>query len=519
MIEDFHFLRPWWLLALAVPAMLAWLAIHSMDVKEQWKGLIAPHLLESLVVNASSGSRLRPAHMLALTIALAVIAAAGPSWQREKPPFVEDTAPLVIAVDLSPTMDAIDLTPSRIERAKLKIRDIVTLRAGARTALIAYAGSAHLVLPLTEDASLIESYSDALATGIMPVKGKDTAKALDLAQTMLAQEPAAGTILLITDGVEQKAFEQFRRGTGNGLVVLAFGTAQGGPVKMPDGGFLAGPDGGRVFAKLDLEGLKNLHALTGTDVATVTDDDTDVRWVAERIRTNFAQKQPENGARWRDAGWWIIIPLALLLVLSFRKGWVVRTGALLLAAHLAVGSGQAEAADFMDAWLTPDQQGRLAFEQGDYDNAAALFRDPMWRGTALYRSGKFAEAIDAFAAVSSAESWYDQGNTLLHLGRYEEAVAAYGKALNLRKDWPDALADLAIAESLLKAEKAEQEDEPQDPTFAPDKIQFDDKGKQGKAGQMNIAEQTSEMWMRNIQVSPAALMARKFAIEAGERLP
>jgi Ca-activated chloride channel family protein len=506
MIEAFHFLRPWWLVSLLVPIVVLWLSSRSGDVRSQWKGMIAPHLLDSLVVGGKQRSRIRPSWLLAIVLVLSAFAAAGPTWQREQPPFVEDTAPLVIAVDLSPTMDAIDITPSRLERAKLKIRDIIATRGGARTAVFAYAGSAHMVLPLTEDASLIETYTDALATRIMPVDGKDTAKALALAEDLLSKEETSGTILFMTDGVEQKSFDAFRRKSESGLVVLGIGTAEGGLVKTENGSYLTGSDGNRILAKLDLEGLKNLHALTGTDVATVTDDDTDVRWVAQRIRTHFAQKQAKEGDRWRDMGWWIVIPLVVLFGAAFRKGWVVRAGVLLLALRM-LAPVNAEAAGLVDMWLTPDQQGRLAFERNDYDGAAAHFADPMWKGVALYRAGKFAEAVDAFATVDSAESWYDQGNSLLHLQKFEEAVAAYTKALKMRKDWPDAQANLAIAERLLKAKKEDEEDE-QQPNEKPDQVQFDDKGKKGKEGELNIAEQTSEMWMKNIQVSPADLMAR-----------
>ena len=518
MIEDFHLLRPWWLLALAVPAIIVWMSSRSTDTRRQWKGLIEPHLLDSLVVDTAPGSRMRPSWLLALVLALAILAASGPTWERELPPFVEDTAPLVIAIDLSPTMDAIDVTPSRLERAKLKIRDILAGRPGARTAVVAYAGSAHLVLPLTEDGSLIETYTDALATRIMPVDGKDTAKALELAETTLNSEDVPGTVLFLTDGIEQKAFDAFKLKSRQGIIVLGIGTAEGGPVKQADGGFLTNAAGGRVAAKLDVEALKNLHALTGADVATYTDDDTDVRWVSQKIRTNFAQKQANEGDHWRDAGWWLIGPVLLFFAFSFRKGWVVRVGIFLLAARLLLPD-QAQAADFEDMWLTPDQQGRMAYEKGDFERAAMRFVDPMWKGTSFYRAGKYAEAIDAFAADDSAESWYDQGNALLHIGKLDEAVTAYKTALKKRPAWPDAVANLAIAEKLVKAKKDAEEEQEDQPNLPPDSVQFDDKGKQGKAGTVNIAEQTSELWMKNIVVSPADLMARKFAIEAQRTKP
>lgn len=515
MIADFHFLRPWWLMALLVPVAIFWLASRSGDARNKWKGMIAPHLLDRLVVDAKGRSRIRPVWLLALLLTVAILAAAGPTWQRQAPPFVEDTAVLVIAVDLSATMDAIDITPSRLERAKLKIRDIVAGRSGARTAIIAYAGSAHLVLPLTDDASLLETYSDALATRIMPKQGKDTAAAVKLAGDILKQDGTTGTILFLTDGIEQSAFQSLKS-TTNGIVVLGIGTSVGGPVKTPKGGLISDDAGQRMSARLDVSALKNLRSV-GVDVATVTDDDTDVRWINQQIRTNFAQKSATDGDRWRDAGWWLLFPAILFFALSFRKGWVVKIGMLLLALH-AIFPPVAEASELKDMWLTRDQQGRLAFQYGDIAQAASLFSDPMWKGVSLYRIGKFAEAVDAFAAVDSPESWYDQGNALLHLSKFDDAIAAYTNALARRKDWPEAEANLAIARRLLQAKKDEQDDQ-QEPNEKPDQVQFDDRGKQGKAGKIDIAEQTSEVWMKSINVSPADLMARKFSLEAKEAKP
>ncbi|MBY3088646.1 VWA domain-containing protein [Rhizobium laguerreae] len=515
MIADFHFIRPWLLLLLLLPALILWLASRSGDVRSQWKSMIAPHLLDSLVLDGSGGSGIRPSWLLAGILLLGIVGAAGPTWQREPPPFVDDTAPLVIAVDLSQTMDAIDVTPSRIERAKLKIKDVIDARQGARTAIVAYAGTAHLVLPPTEDAALLESYSDALATRLMPKPGKDTAAALSLADNLLEKEEATGTILLLTDGVEDAASKAIESNS-NGIIILGVGTSAGGPVKTPDGGFASDASGSRLFSKLDLARLKKIGKETGADVATVTDDDTDVRWIAERVHSNFAQKQAKEGDRWHDLGWWLVVPLSIAMALSFRSGWVVRTGLLLLAVHL-FSPGSARASGLMDMWLTHDQQGRIAFERGEFDAAAGHFIDPMWKGVALFRAGKFQEAVDAFAAVDTAESWYDQGNALLRLGKYDEAIAAYGRALEKRKDWVEAVANLAIAQQLLKVQKEKQEDEPEQPSEAPNSVQFDDKGKQGKEGTINVAEQTSEMWMKNINVSPADLMARKFSIEAGRK--
>lgn len=492
MIADFHFLRPWWLLALIVPPMLIWMSSRSGDVRNLWKSLIAPHLLNSLVVMPGRKKRLGPAWLMATVLVLSITAVAGPTWQREPPPFVSDTASLVIAVDLSPTMDTPDVSPSRIERVKLKIKDILSARAGARTAVIAYSGTAHLVVPLSEDADLIQSYTDALETRLMPKPGKNTLAALRMADDLLMEDGSFGTILLLTDGIEDAAAASAKE-IGSGLIVLGVGTANG-------------PE-----AKLDITALKQFGSETGAAVATVTDDDTDVRWIIQRVTTNFTQQTASEGDRWHDLGWWLLIPVAALFGLSFRRGWVTRVAVLMLAARLLLPD-TAEASALEDIWLTPDQQGRIAFERGDFATAAGHFRDPNWKGVALFREGKFKEAAEAFALSDTPEAWFDRGNALMHLGEFEEGVDAYEQALGKRKDWPEAEANLALAKRLLKQQQ--DDEEPEQPNEKPDDVQFDDKGKKGKAGTVDLAEETSEMWMKNIQASPADLMARKFAIEA-----
>ncbi|MBM3091969.1 VWA domain-containing protein [Ensifer sp. T173] len=523
MITDFHFLRPLWLLALLAAPLLVMLIGRRTDVRSQWQNMIAPHLLDHLLIEKGGRRWLQPVHLTAVLIVIAAIAAAGPTWQREKPPFVEDTAPLAIAIDLTETMNATDVSPTRLERAKLKVQDILSLRKGARTALFAYAGTAHMVLPLTDDANLIKTYLAALSPSIMPVTGRDTGRALQVAEDALSSETVPGTILFMTDGVERTAFDAFARYQGrNDLMVLGIGTADGGPVKTADGQFLTDATGARVRAKLDVDALKALQAASKAQVATVTPDDSDVRWIIRRIQSSFAQKTAEGLTRWYDAGWWLTIPIALLAALWFRRGWTVRWAVYLVAVGTVLPGVKAEAADrsFADLWFTPDQQGQRAIDRGDFQGAAGDFQDPAWQGVALFRIGRYQDAIDAFAQGDTAESYYNQGNALMHLDKAEEAIAAYQQALKRRPDWPEARQNLAVAEKR-KADNDKQDQDAQQEAAGldPDQIQFDDKGKKGKEGTVAGAPQTAEMWMRNIQVSPADLLARKFAIEAKDAVP
>lgn len=518
MIDAFHFLRPYWLLGVGVAAVLLLIAERRHDPRRRWKGIIASHLLEHLVIQPGQRLRIRPYHLMCLALALGSIAAAGPSWAREQPPFVEDRAPLVIALDVSATMDAIDVTPTRLERAKLKVRDLLQLRRGARTAVVAYAGSAHTVLPLTDDATLIQTYVDAPATGLMPVSGRNTVAALDAVERTLEQEELPGTVLFITGGVEDTAFARLRAAMDEGKhqpMVLGVGTAEGGPVRTGPQTYLTDASGARVFTRLDVAALNKLHDTSGVPVATVTADDSDVQWIERRVQAHLQQRETEANTRWRDEGWWFTWPLALLGVLWFRKGWTIHWSAAGLVLLLsAPAPAAAQTANWLNPWLTPDQQGRLAFERNEVATAAERFEDPMWKGTAFYRAGRFTDALDAFARVNSPESDYNQGNCLAKLGRFPEAVARYEAALKARPSYAEATANLALVRGLIPPKKKEDETTEEPPDQKPDQVKFDDKGKKGKKGKVESGQQTADIWMRNIQTTPAGLLRRKFAIEA-----
>ncbi|MEM5433133.1 VWA domain-containing protein [Cupriavidus oxalaticus] len=537
MLADFHFLRPWWLLALFPAVLLVWAVRRRGDVRRRWRDTIAPHLLDALMVGERRRLAIRPVHLTALLLALGAIALAGPTWERERPPFLDDKAPLAIAIDLSPTMDAIDVTPTRLERAKLKVKALLARRDGGRTAIWAYAGSTHLVLPLTDDATLLQTFVDALQTRIMPAPGRDTALALRTIDAALAHEEVPGTILFLTDGVETAAVRAFKAQAGSGRsqpVVLAIGTERGGPLRSGTDGFVE-KDGVRMFARMDTAALKRFGDDTGVPVATFTpDSDDDVAWVQRHVQSHLAQKQSADNTRWKDEGWWLTIPIALLGMLWFRKGWTVRwiTGVLLavaLAAPQQELRAQASAPDaeaprawrFVDLWFTHDQQGRRAFERGDFAAAAALFDDPMWRGVAQYRAGQYAQAVQSFALVDSPESDFNQGDALARLGKYKDAAARYRQALKRRPQWPAAAANLALMEKLAaKAEKPKEGEE--SPDIKPDAVKYDSESRppegEGKKLEMGAVE-SAETWMRAIQTTPTELLQRKFALQQSQAQP
>ena len=326
--SNFHFLRPMWFWAL-IPGLGLWvLMLLEQSNIYRWRSVIAPHLLKHLVRHPGQRPWIRPTLVALPCFMISVLALAGPAWERQKTPFVQDEAPLVVALDLSQSMNAIDVQPTRLLRAQQKIRDLLALRPGARTGLIAYAGSSHMVLPLTDDAKVIEMYLLSLETGLMPVVGKNPEKALKLAEEMLAKETAVGTILFVTDGIADQyapAFAEHKKASQHQVLVLAVGTSKGGPVRLSKEDFLKDARGQRVISTLDRKGLETLERQAGTYVLGATLDDHDVQKLIRKVNTHLKSIQAvDERVPWDDYGYYLVFSALPISLLWFRKGWTIR---------------------------------------------------------------------------------------------------------------------------------------------------------------------------------------------------
>jgi len=300
MLDTFHFLRPWWLLALPAGLLISWMVWQLRDTRSQWRGVIAPHLLDALMVRAEHRRRLVPVHLLLIVTVIAPLALAGPTWQREPSPFAVETAALVIVVDAGASMLAEDVPPSRQERASQKIADLLKAKSDTDTALIAYAGSAHVAMPLTRDTSIVEEFSRSLSVDVMPREGDALAEAIALANKQLEQAGRTGSILLISDGTTDSEVRAIQGMRSVPVHVLSMST---GPI----------PDT-----------LEAVAGETSGSLTAVTADSRDVQILVGRVQHVIAQAAETEGAgRWRDAGYYLLPVIALLTLFWSRKGWAV----------------------------------------------------------------------------------------------------------------------------------------------------------------------------------------------------
>ena len=324
--ELFHFLRPAWLACLPVIAVI-WRLVRRRDALLAQQALAMPeHLRLALTMNRHNAGGPRPYDLVSLAFVFLVLAAAGPAWSKENGPWFAETAPLVIALNVSDRMRANDLLPTRLDRARFKILDLIAARTGARTALIAYAGSAHIVMPPTTDSEVLKPFLESLDPAIMPVPGAKAHTVLPLAKSLLGDNAAIGTVLFVTDEFDVNDATAFSTFTSKpdspGLAAFVFGTQDGGLALLPDGQPVRGPGGARLDTKVDMPRINLAASAANMPVVRAVAGPGDIRSLMRIIESNLLQADNAD-ARWRDEAWWLLWPAALIVLFCFRKGWTM----------------------------------------------------------------------------------------------------------------------------------------------------------------------------------------------------
>jgi Ca-activated chloride channel family protein len=443
---EFHFLRPWWLAALPLGFWLGWRLMRVGGLAGRWRGVIDQALQPYVLAGIGTGLVERRTIFVVAATAwlLATLALAGPTWERQPVPAVRSDEALVIVLDLSRSMDAADVEPSRLARAKLKLLDLLERRRSGQTGLVVFSAHAFTVAPLTTDTRNIASLITALSTNIMPSRGSYPEAGLRKGAQLLEQVGVRdGELLLITDSEANSVAEDVARelnDAGYAIHVLAVGTPDGAPIALDGGGFLTDRDERVVVPQLDIASLRRLATIGGGRFAVLTPDDRDLNTLLGRDgeRTGDAMGMDAEDERfesdlWRDQGLWLTLVLLPLVALSFRRGWIV-----VWLGVLALPSPRVEALEWADVWLTPNQRGQRAFEADDPGRAAELFDDPEWLAASLYRAGDFARSAEVLDGIDSAEAHYNRGNALARGGEIGAAIEAYSRALELDADHEDA---------------------------------------------------------------------------------
>lgn len=462
MPEQFHFLQPLWFLALLPLAVLVWRVYQPVNSDNAWRRVVDARLLPHLLITPGGHSSHLPVWLLAAGWLLAVIALANPVWEKQPQPVYRNQAARVVVLDLSRSMLTPDLKPSRLVRARYKVADILRHSEEGQTGLVVFAGDAFAVSPLTSDSDTIQALLVPLEPVLMPVQGSRADLGLLKAGELLRQAGITrGDILLIADGYSDKrSIDAARKLKQQGyrVSVLGAGTAKGAP--LPDGqrGYVRDTGGNIVMPKLDTDAMRKLSAAGGGRYAPISGGETDIEYLLSGSGVqpgSELEKSDQETDMWQSRGPWLVVLMLPLAALVFRRGWLLVLVVMLAGTVSAPQPAMASAWD--DLWQRRDQQAYRSLQAGQLEQAVQLAENPLLRGTAEYRAGKFDKALQDFSAVENADAHYNRGNALARLGRYEEAITAYQQALGAQPDMSDAVHNKAEVEKLLQQQQQDQQ--------------------------------------------------------------
>jgi len=463
MMSEFHFIRPYWFLALIPLIILVWMLAKRHLVNKHWESVCDPALLPYILVGRTGAKKYTNISLFGFVSLLMIIALAGPSWERLPEPVFEKESALVIAMDLSYSMYADDIKPSRLERARFKISDLLDLRQEGQTALIVYAGDTFTVTPLTDDIKTIKSQLTALTPQIMPAPGSNTDIALEKAAELLKQAGnSEGHILLVTDEVDSQFEKNFSKTNRRGykVSILGIGTEEGAPVKLGDGGFLKDKAGTIVIPKLNQGVLRLLASSGGGYYETSQLGDSDIERLNRHFnsgleKTNETESQFETD-RWREFGPWLILLILPIVAFGFRRGYLA-----ILVCVLVQMPDDAMAFEWDDLWLNKNQQAMRALDSEQAELASELFNNKEWKAAANYRKGDYATVEELLNEQDDTRSIYNRANAMAKQGRYEEAIAAYDEVLESKPEHEDAIFNRDLIKKELEKQQQQQSDSDQ----------------------------------------------------------
>lgn len=559
----FHFLRPAWLLLLPLAVLLPWGWRRVRKPSGDWAHVCDPHLFKWLSVGQDSGSRRGMGAIAAgLALVLGILALAGPSWVRLPDASFTARDTRVIALDLSGSMLAEDLKPNRLTQARYRLADLLVETTEGQTGMVAYAGDAFVVSPLTNDMNTIANLLPALQPDIIPAGGSRADRALDLAATLLQRAGSgSGEVLLVSDAADERAAAAARRLRDQGILtsVLAVGTREGAPIPSggsgggPGGGFVTDQSGNVVIARLESAALREVAAAGGGRYSVLGESGSAAirleLW-ADRDSRAFERREQALEERWQDAGPWLVLLMIPVLLAGFRRGLLF---ALTVGLLPTLTPTQAQAGWWEDLWQRKDQQAWAALQAEQPERAASLAVDPGIAGEAWYRSGDYETAGRAWAGLDGADAHYNRANALALQGNLDAAIAAYDQALEIDPDMQDAIYNRNVVEQLRREQEQQQQqqqeqqdgsDSQQDSSEqsgdsrssgqSDSEQQEGDQREQSEAGEMEEQEgepeaerlqreiqeawseedaQAMEQWLRRIPDDPGGLLRRKFRNE------
>jgi Ca-activated chloride channel family protein len=506
-----HFLRPEWLWALIPVIILLWFIFKHQLQQGNWQNIIEPSFQKVLF----DDSRLQkkstlPLIGLAIIWLISLVALAGPSWQQVKQPAEKIQQGTVIVLDTSLSMLGEDIKPSRMTRARYKLIDFLTANPHLSTGLVVYSGSAHVLSPISDDNSTIISLLPSINPVIMPSFGSDAVQAINKAVELLKQSRIKnGRIIWILDDIDEQQISTIKSlvtPSNIQLSLLAIGTKKGAPISVPEHGLLKDEKGKIIISRLPTAKLETLADSLNARLIYMTNDNSDIKSLATEFalgkqkttqKTNSQQKdKPEKTmASWLDNGIYLLLPLALLIGFSYRRGWVlswvviwtIMFPPLLGFSPTSYAEEAAESntkslskVNFLDFFKSSNQQGYESWQQQDYKAANNKLESPQWKGSSYYRLQEFTKAEKQFELDKSPTGRFNQANSLAKQGQFADAQKQLEKALQLNPSFKQAEKNLQIIKQIIAKQQQKKQNQQSQQGKGQNKEQQQDKDGQQK---------------------------------------
>ncbi len=300
-MSAFHFLRPEFLLLLLPAWLLVWWLLKQQSDKSKWKKVIDPKLLKHLLVEPEQNHAKVPAPWhLGLVLTLLIVALSGPSWKLKESPFTQDDTKIALVINVNKSMLTTDIMPNRLSRASIKIEDFLKERSDTKTALLAYSGTAHVVLPLTSDHGIVKTFAQALEPGIMPLEGNAIQDALLLAMKQL--ESKGSTIIVLSDAVAPSSVKLAMKEGFKEMNVIFWQMVSAEMANEAD--------------------FQSAASIVDGKTVKFSGDDADVKAISSMIDKNFKNAAQDDSNKYEDGGYYLVPLIFLLLLLWARQGFL-----------------------------------------------------------------------------------------------------------------------------------------------------------------------------------------------------
>ena len=521
-IHNFQFIRPLYLLGL-VPVLIIYLLKLKFGKNQNlWQQIIPSHLYQHVVISKGIRQSSKFIHFAFVFSLIGIGAAAGPTWEKLPQVVYQTQAGKVILMDMSLSMRASDISPNRLTRARFKAMDLLDEVQEGETGLVAYSGDAFVVSPLTDDVTNLNSLIPVLSPEIMPTQGSFALMGLERASELLDNAGyQTGQIYWLTDGIRIDEVDDIRRFIQSSqykISALLIGTEDGAPVTLEDGQLLKDRTGKIVIPTVDAQYMEQAMSGTSARYQLFTSDNKDIQAIKRQVEFELQAQAEEvenvTGDIFKDMGPYLVLLLLPIAAYSFRKGvmsyvFVCMTATLLWANSTNIAMAQSPEASLPNEPAPPaqqsalslvdkvfknaDQQGKVAFDNQDFNQANQLFKDKEWKAASAYKNGDFELAEALYSDLQGKENTYNKANASAKLGKLEEALDAYNQVLAQDPSHENALKNKAIVEELMKQQQENPQDQQQEGGDSSEQNKQDNQsGEQNQENQSGEQDQSDQ---------------------------